>query len=51
MKNEKAYTKLVKDAFNGNVTNVNKMVDKIMSMKANVLLNKKNQKMFNEIFK
>lgn len=51
MKNEKFYTKLVKDAFNANVADLAKKVDKVIAMKANVLLNKKQSKMFNEIFK
>ena len=42
---------MVKDAFNANVADLAKKVDKVIAMKANVLLNKKQSKMFNEIFK
>ena len=51
MKNEKIYTKIVKDAFDGKVVELNKNAEKILSMKANVLLNKENTALFNKIFK
>lgn len=51
MKNEKIYNKITLDAFKGNVTEMKKNVDKILSMKANVQLNKENTALFNKIFK
>ena len=51
MKNEKYITKLVRDAFTGKVNDFRNRVDKLLSMKANVLLNKQNEKIFKELFK
>ena len=50
MKNKEC-TKLIKDAFAGNAVKVQERVDKILANIANVLLNKRQTKLFNKIFK